>query len=471
MLKFLICLCVLLATVAPAADQPNVLFLFADDMTWKAVDALSDEDIDTPNLDRLAARGMSFSHAYNSGGWGGAICVASRTMLNTGLQLWRAKAAVGEVIKLDYVGQKQTWSQQMATAGYRTCMSGKWHIQMPLLEVFEEVRHERAGGMPKDGENAYERPVEGQPDPWSASDPKEGGFWEGGKHWSEVIADDFEAFLSSEDERPWFMYLSFNAPHDPRQAPQEILDRYPMDRIKLPKNFQPVYPYRDPMGAPQSMRDERLAPTPRTPFAVKTHRREYYAIITHLDLQIGRILDRLDASPAGKNTFICFTADHGLSCGEHGLLGKQNLYDPSVRVPFMVAGPGIPAGKTTSAPIYLQDVMPTTLELAGIEVPSAVDFKSLVPFWKGDPDERRAVYGAFMHKQRMVEVDGKKLILYPKAKVARVFDLEADPDEMNDLFDSDEGKQIAKRLFPVLLELQKEMADRLDLRSVYPELL
>ena len=469
MMRFALTLFVLGVVSLRASSTPNVLFLFADDMTWKAVNALSDEDIDTPNLDRLAARGMTFSHAYNSGGWHGAICVASRTMLNTGKQLWKAKAAE-KTLEREYVAKDRTWAQLLAKEGYRTCFSGKWHMQMDADGVFEQIRNERPGGMPKDGENAYERPVEGKPDPWSAWDPKEGGFWEGGKHWSEVIADDFGQFLAVEDDRPWFMYLAFNAPHDPRQAPKEILDQYPLERIELPKNFLPVYPYRKPMKATQSLRDERLAPSPRTPFAVKTHRREYYAIITHLDAQIGRILDQLDASPDAKETFICFTADHGLACGEHGLLGKQNLYDASVRVPFIIAGPGIPAGKVTREPIYLQDVMPTTLELAGAEVPESVDFDSLVPFWKGRPERTKAVYGAYMNSQRMIEMEGKKLILYPAAKVARVFDMNADPDEMNDLYGTEEGERLAKRLFAGLLALQKEMSDPLDLRSVYPDL-
>jgi choline-sulfatase len=470
-MRLFVALCLLASVPLRAADQPNVLFLFADDMTWKAVNALSDEDIETPNLDRLAARGMTFSHAYNSGGWHGAVCVASRTMLNTGLQLWNAEKAES-TLKKDYVAAGRTWSQQMSAAGYRTCISGKWHVKMKTSEIFDEVRNERPG-MPRDGKNAYERPVEGKPDPWSASDPKEGGFWQGGKHWSEVIVDDFEHFLASKDERPWFMYLAFNAPHDPRQAPQEILDRYPLERIRVPVNFLPVYPYRDPMQAPQSLRDEHLAPSPRTEFAVKTHRREYYAIVTHLDLQIGKILDRLDQTPAGKNTFICFTADHGLACGEHGLLGKQNLYDASVRVPFIVAGPGIPAGKSMREPIYLQDVMPTSLELAGAKVPDSVQFTSLVPFWKGSasPQPRKAVYGAYRHAQRMIEMEGKKLILYPSAKVARVFDLQKDPAEMNDLFDSEEGKRLARRLFAGLLELQEELSDPLDLKKSYPDLL
>lgn len=451
-----------------AAEKPNLLFVFADDMTWKAIDALSDEDIDTPHLDRLAEQGTVFTHAYNSGGWHGAVCVASRTMLNTGLQLWRAQAAE-KTINPQFADKKRSWSQQLSTAGYRTCLSGKWHVKLKAEKIFDEVRNIRPG-MPRTVPESYNRPIEGKPDPWDPADPAIGGFWAGGKHWSEVVADDFDEFLGSEDERPWFMYLAFNAPHDPRQAPQEYLDLYPLDRIRTPANFLPVYPHRDPMAAPQSLRDEKLAPSPRTEFAVKTHRREYYAIVSHMDAQVGRILDRLATSPDGGNTVICFTADHGLGCGEHGLLGKQNMYDHSVRVPFILAGPGIPKGKVLDAPIYLQDVMPTFLELAGAKVPDDVDFQSLLPLIAGEGEQREQVFGAYREHQRMLVRDGHKLILYPKAKVARLFGLEKDPDEMKDLIGTPKGQATARKLFAHLVAELDRQGDSVDLGAAYPDL-
>ena len=165
-------------------------------------------------------------------------------------------------------------------------------------------------------------------DTWKAADSLNGGFWEGGKHWSEVIKDDALDFLnkSSEKEDPFFMYLAFNAPHDPRQSPQSFLDRYPLEEIPLPDNWLPEYPYKDAIGNPKTLRDEALAPFPRTPFAIKTHIREYYAIISHLDAQIGEILKALEASGKANNTYIFFTGDHGLSVGKHGLLGKQSMF-------------------------------------------------------------------------------------------------------------------------------------------------
>jgi hypothetical protein len=125
------------------------------------------------------------------------------------------------------------------------------------------------------------------------------------------------------------MYVAFNAPHDPRQAPREFLDLYPPKKLKIPPNFLPKHPF--PIEAGFDGRDEILAPYPRTPEVICVHLQEYYALITHLDAQVGRILDALEASGKAANTIIIFTSDQGLAVGQHGLMGKQNLYDHSLR--------------------------------------------------------------------------------------------------------------------------------------------
>ena len=381
------------ASLCAASEKPNILFLFADDHAFSALGHVSGE-VETPHLDRLAAEGTSFTRAYNSGAWGGAVCVASRAMLMTGRQLWFAEAEQKQTKKL-YEEAGKSWPQLMAGAGYETYMTGKWHVKMSAEKIFGTARNVRPG-MPKTVKESYLRPVEGEKDQWDPADKSIGGFWQGGKHWSEVEADTAVEYLGAakESDKPFFMYIAFNAPHDPRQAPQDYLDMYPVNRMPLPENYAAEYPYRDPMGAPHSLRDEKLAPMPRTEFAVKTHRSEYYAIITHMDAQIGRVLKALDESGKSDNTYVVFSADHGLGVGRHGLFGKQNMYDHSVRVPWIVRGPGVGNGKKIEAPIYLQDVMPTTLELAGIEKPDHVSFDSLMPVVDGTPqDKNKAIYG------------------------------------------------------------------------------
>lgn len=474
-MKLLRSLLVLLAFVflAPYADakQPNILFLFADDQCFETIRALGHTDIDTPNLDRLVQRGTTFTHAYNMGSWSGAVCVASRTMLITGRSVWRANAIYDTTEKEREAGR--LWPQMMSRAGYATYMTGKWHIKADAARSFDTVKDVRAG-MPKDTPAGYNRPLAGQPDPWSASDPKFGGFWAGGKHWTEVAADNAIGFLDTakQEPKPFFMYIAFNAPHDPRQSPQEYLDKYPLERIAVPQNFQPDYPYKEAMGCGPTLRDEKLAHFPRTELAVKTHRREYYALITHLDAQIGRILDALEKSGQADNTWIFFTADHGLAVGHHGLIGKQNMYDHSLRVPFVVVGPGVKADAKIEAPIYLQDVMATALDLAAAPKPEQVEFQSLLPLLRGEksPAARESIYGAYLGLQRAVIHDGWKLILYPKAGVARLYHVAADPQEMKDLAGDPAQAARLRTLFQRLVALQNDLGDSLALSSAFPNL-
>ncbi|NNC89270.1 MAG: sulfatase-like hydrolase/transferase [Akkermansiaceae bacterium] len=464
----LLAACSVLLAVIVRAEKPNILFIFADDMTYDAIAAVGHAEIETPNLDRLVHEGTTFTHAYNPGSWSGAVCVASRTMLMTGRQLWFAhKIFADKKLMAEYVANKRMWPQLLAEAGYKTCMTGKWHVKAKTTDLFHVVRNERPG-MPKTVKESYNRPLDGQPDPWDPADQSIGGFWEGGKHWSEVAADDAIGFLegAANADQPFFIYLAFNAPHDPRQAPQEFLDKYPAKKIKVPESFLPRYPYCDEMGCPPTLRDEKLAPMPRTERAVQVHRREYYAIITHMDAQIGRVLDELEKSGEKDKTYIVFTADHGLAVGKHGLMGKQNLYDHSVRVPFTVVGPGVGAGESVDAPVYLQDIIPTTLDWAGVKTPGHIQFRSLVPHFEPTRERRRAIYGAYLDKQRSITSDGYKLIIYPAAKVRRLYHVAEDPHELKDLLaeDASGAEEKADALYEEFLKLRGEFGDSLEIK-------
>eukprot|EP00752_Nemacystus_decipiens_P013669 g12122.t1 len=464
--------CLVLTVSASVPDKPNILFIFADDFAYDCVAAHGNDQIKTPTLDALANGGTTFTHAYNMGSYSGAVCVASRMMLNSGRFVWASEKLHNQAEQERQAGR--WWSEYMKAAGYETYMTGKWHVKASADKAFDHMVHQRPG-MPKQTKEGYNRPKADGSDTWDPADPTFGGFWAGGKHWSEVIADDTEDFLkhAAGIDKPFFMYIAFNAPHDPRQAPQKYLDLYPPEEIELPQPFIKQYPYGEAMQCPPGLRDEKLAPHPRSELAMRVNRSEYYAIITHLDDQLKRIMAALEASGKAGNTIVVFTADHGLAVGHHGLLGKQNMYDHSVRVPFILKGPGIAPGKEISAGIYLQDIMPTTLEWAGIkDKPGHVDFKSLNPLLK-DPSAEHypAIYGGYREGQRAITHDGYKLILYPKAKVAKLFHLDEDPKEINDLADKPASKPIIKKLFAKLLELQVDTRDELDLRAVYPELL
>ena len=229
-------------------------------------------------------------------------------------------------------------------------------------------------------------------------------------------------------------------------------------------------PYNEYAGSGRKLRDEKLAPFPRTEYSIKVNRQEYSAIISHMDEQVGRILEALEASGMADNTYIFFTSDHGLSVGDHGFVGKQNMYDASMRVPMLVAGPGIPAGKTVDAPVYLQDVMATSLDLAGLEKPAQVDFNSLMPLLSGETDKSvyDVIYGAYFGSQRMIRTDRYKMIVYPTANRVRLYDIKADPLEMVDLAeDKVRYGELLQTLFTRLKDLQKEMDDPVDIMESF----
>lgn len=444
-----------------SSRRPNFLFLFVDDYRAEAIHALGCETVHTPNIDKLVRQGTTFTNCYNQGGWHGAICMASRAMLITGRYLWNAHAIDDRVPEL--AEAQQLWPQQMQAAGYRSFMSGKWHVNCNPAKVFQRVRHVRPG-MPPDIESQYLRPDESTPDPFDPADTSQGGYYSGGKHWSEVVADDGVEFLRKhrENDDPFFMYLSFNAPHDPRQSSRHWLDRYDVDTIPLPDNFMSAYPWQKEIGCSPDMRDERLAPFPRTDHAIRTHLREYYAIISHLDAQIGRILDTLQRSGQAENTYIIFAGDNGLSLGSHAFMGKQNVYEHSMKVPLLFTGPGIPADERHEGLVYMQDLVPTLLDFAGVTPPDTMEYQSLAPLLRGESVAGRShIYGAYMMLQRMVRNERYKLIYYPTIQRHRLYDLQNDPQELKDLSDQPEYASLLQEMKQELRRLQEEMHDPL----------
>lgn len=481
-----------LANAGIAQEKPNIVFIFADDLGYHDVGAYGNAEVRTPNIDSLARQGLQFTRAYNMGSWSPAVCMPSRTMLNTGRYVWEAQR-LRENGYHSWHENQYFWSQRLRRAGYETYFTGKWHVPgLDPHELFDHVVHVRPG-MPNQTEAGYDRPKKGGEDAWSPSDPKFGGFWKGGTHWSEVLTNDATNFIehASGGENPFFMYLAFNAAHDPRQSPQQYVESYDPDELKIPPNFLPEYPYKNPMGAgrvdqgnrphppgtsqekiesSQYLRDERLAPFPRTEYAVRVNRQEYYAIISHLDAQIGLILDELKATGTLENTIIIFTADHGLAVGQHGLMGKQNMFEHSLRVPFIMKGPGIPSDQVRKAPIYLQDIAPTTIELAGGQVPETYQFQSLLPLIRGeDVQLHPAIYGAYLQNQRAVVEWPYKLILYPDIAKVLLYNLEEDPYEQHNMAFKREMEPVVRRLMNHLIELQKETGDELDLTEPYAE--
>ncbi|MDE3198931.1 MAG: sulfatase-like hydrolase/transferase, partial [Acidobacteriota bacterium] len=355
--------------VSPAAPaRPNFLFLIADDLTHRSLQTLNNPEVETPNLNRLVRRGCTFTHCFHQGSWSPAVCIASRTMLNSGLTAFRAERRIE---------QTPLWGETLGAAGYHTAIVGKWHLSGATLKrSFREIV-KVSGGMFPSTDAAYNRPSPGNT--WTPWDESLKGQWlethdwqpgatENIKHSARIWAEDASAFLLKRklQSDPFFLYVGFNSPHDPRQAPKEFVDRYVPDRIAIPPNYAPEHPFDQ---GDKRIRDELLAPFPRTREAVRLHRSEYYAHITYMDAQIGRILDALEESGRASDTYVILAADHGLAVGEHGLMGKQNIYDHSIRMPLIVGGPGIPAGRRVDELVYQHSLFATTCELAGVAVP------------------------------------------------------------------------------------------------------
>jgi arylsulfatase A-like enzyme len=272
-------------------------------------------------------------------------------------------------------------------------------------------------------------------------------------------------FLRQPVDQPFFLHVNFTAPHDPLFFPPGFERRYAADQLPLPPNFLPQHPFDH--GNLRG-RDELLWPFPRTPADVRDELAAYYAVISHMDQQIGRILQTLCETGLSDKTLVIFASDQGLAIGSHGLRGKQNMYEHTINTPLIVCGPGIPAGQRREVSCYLRDLFPTVCELTGIE-PPAVDGRSLVPVLRGQQDEIYPfIVGYFADSQRMIRRGRWKLIWYPQAEREQLFDLERDPDEMEDLCERPAHQATRTELRSQLKRWLREQGDPLFAEAAKP---
>lgn len=417
------------AAKAATARQPNFLILLTDDQRFDTIAALGNRDIHTPNLDRLVRRGMTFTHCFTQGGMHGAICVPSRAQLHTGQSLWNVNRNVVRYQVDTPPGDFHLFPELLRENGYETCGIGKWHNQPALFQR----SYSTGGPIFFGGMDDHHQTKLHDYDP-SGRYPQE-AVRLARKFSSEVFADAAIRFLENRRQAtaPWLCYVAFTSPHDPRTAPPPFRDWYNPDRLRLPPNFLPQHPFDN---GDLHVRDENLAAHPRKPREIRQHLADYYAMVSEVDAQIGRILDALNAAGHSASTYVIFAGDNGLAVGQHGLLGKQNLYDHSWRVPLVIAGPGIAPGRRTPALCHLMDLCPTVLQLAGMQIPPTVEAQSLVAILRGQRGAHREfVYGAYSRFQRAIRNRRYKLIRYTVAGQTRhqVFDLARDPWEMRPL--------------------------------------
>ena len=434
--------------------RPNILLLFSDDQRFDTIRALGNPEIMTPNLDRLVRCGVTFTRAHIMGGTSGAVCVPSRAMLLTGRTLFHLQSQ-GGVIPEEHI----MIPEMLQEAGYTTFGTGKWHNgPKAYARCFTQGGKIMFGGM----SDHLKVPVHDF-DPEGKYLPKNSYPEE--KFSSELFSDEAIRFLEGHtSDKPFFAYVSYTAPHDPRMAPKEFTDLYPPEKIKVPENFMPAHPFDN---GEMSVRDENLAPFPRTPEIVQDHIAAYYAMITHLDAQVGRVLDVLEKTGRAGDTLVIFAGDNGLAVGQHGLLGKQNLYEHSVRVPLIIRGPEIPEDVRTEALCYLLDIYPTLCDILESAAPKTVDGKSLLPVLKNKQTKvRDSLFMAYRSFQRAVRTaDNWKLIRYNVRGVetTQLFNLNDDPWEINSLAGDPAYNARLEDLTALLKDHMRKLDDFCDL--------
>lgn len=403
------------------AARPNFLILHTDDQRFDTIRTLGNGEIHTPNMDRLASRGTSFTQATTQGGLTGAICMPSRAQLLTGMNVFRVHREI-----VDHPSKPSpeviTFPEHLRRNGYTTFHTGKWHVGVPLHHrSFTHGANIFFGGMA----DHLKMPVFD----YDATGryPKENAHLAQGFS-SGVIADSAIDFLKTRTgAEPFLLYAAFTSPHDPRMAPRKFEAMYSPEKLTLPKNFMPQHPFDN---GELKVRDELLAPFPRTATEIRKHLAAYYAMISEVDFQIGRVLDELDRSPHAANTYVIFAGDNGLAVGRHGLMGKQNLYEHSLRVPLIVTGPGIRSGRRNDSLCHLMDIAPTVCDLAGAPLPGSPDGRNL---FSGKP--RASGFSAYRDVQRALRSRDWKLVLYNVngARTTQLFELKSDPDELRNL--------------------------------------
>jgi arylsulfatase A-like enzyme len=385
-----------------AAKKPNVLILYADDMRADTLAAWGNRHILTPNLDKLVQRGRSFRSAYVQGSNQGAVCVASRAMLHTGKSLWRAMAANGF--------ESTTLAERFAEAGYRTFITGKWHNGLPTLKR----GWQQGGPMLMGGMGPQIHPLLspfGEKKPNSVSGRA-----------TPLFTDSLIAFLKQKANTPFLAYAAFTAPHDPREASEEDKKLYASRELPLPRPWAPA-PLVD--NGEIVIRDEMVVPAPRNEAKCQDDLKNYYALITELDRNLGRILKALEDTQQLQNTIIVFAADNGLAMGAHGLMGKQSMHEHSLRVPLLMAGPGIPRRSTDTKPTYLWELFGKLCDACQLSRPPSVEIHT-----------EAAAYFGYRHFQRAVRLGDRKMIWYRNNKetIRLQFNLATDPYEERNLF-------------------------------------
>jgi arylsulfatase A-like enzyme len=418
-----------------SAKRPNILFIIVDDQSPFDLKVYNPRStLETPRIDRLAREGMVFDGAHHMGAWVGGVCTPSRHMVMSGRTVWHIPDKPGRLMNPHVTNPKlvppdladHTMAAVFKGSGYetmRTCKRGNSYEG--ANEQFG-VRHDAT---------------------------KRGGTEETGSAWhAEQVLAYLEERSGRDSRRPFLIYYGFSHPHDVRDGTPELLAKYGATNHRdkdslppahpkqpeLPGNYLAAHPFHH--GHP-GLRDEVSVSGVWERRDERTIRNELgreFACSENIDIQIGRVLEKLEAMGELDNTYIVYTADHGMAIGRHGLQGKQNLYEHTWRVPFIVKGPGIEGGTRSKGNIYLLDVLATLCDLAGVEAPATSEGISFRPVLEGRRETVRDVlYGVYCGGtkpgMRCVKQGDWKLIKYDvmdgEVRQTQLFNLAQNPQE------------------------------------------
>ncbi len=428
----LIAALVLLCGEASAADakRPNILFILVDDQSPFDLKIYNPQSrLETPHLDRLAREGMVFDGAYHMGSFVGAVCTPSRHMIMCGRSVWHLPIAplAREKGLCPPKIDEQTIPAVFNRAGYATMRTCKEGNSYEAANKHFTVRHDATKRGPT---------------------PETGSAWH-----ADRVLDYLAERESTKDTKPFLIEFGFSHPHDVRNGTTELLAKYgavnhkdestppPAHALqpKLPANYLPAHPFNH--GHP-GLRDENEVSgvwQRRDERTIRNELGRQYACSENIDIQIGRVLARLEALGELENTYIFYTSDHGIAIGRHGLQGKQNLYEHSWRVPFIVKGPGIKPGSRVEGNIYLLDVLVTLCDLTGVATPDTNEGTSFKPVLNSEkPSIRDVLYGVYnggtKPGMRSVKQGDWKLIKYDVMNGAvhetQLFNLKENPQEL-----------------------------------------
>ncbi|MDF1816807.1 MAG: sulfatase [Verrucomicrobiales bacterium] len=470
-------LAVVLFTFASRAEEtgrPNILFIISDDLTATALGSYGNKVCQTPNLDRLAAEGVQFDNAYCQY----PVCGASRASFMSGLYP-ETNGVLGNVKAL---GSYKTVNPELADHpsiggflrrnGYiSTRVSKIYHMGVPGgIEAGEP-----GGDEPDSWDRAYDiwGPETGSPGEFTNLSPAL-------KHWGGafvrvVVPNDRSASQTDElatnqaiailenralhrnetnflkPGEPLFLAVGLVRPHVPLVAPQKHFDLYPKEKITLPE-----VPEGDLLDVPKPNRAKANSRSYKMTTEQATEAlAAYYASVTYMDEQVGRLLDTLDRLEMAENTVVIFISDHGWLLGEHGCWQKSNLFDPACRVPLIIRAPGYEssAGKKSSKLTELIDLYPTMAELAGLadQTPSILEGQSLVPLLQ-DPEkaewQRSAAYTVMGKRKavhRTIKTKQYRYSIYHDGE-EELYDHQADPEEFTNQAGNSDYAETKKEL-------------------------